>query len=193
MKETATTPALVQVPPRTCLTIEGHGSPGSFDFQEALHALYAVAYALKFDLKKRGGPEFRVGPLEGLWWTGPTPEGAPGPLAGIPPTPSAWSWKLLIGAPEVDDLSVARARAAAADREIPRAGDVRFERIDEGACVEVLHLGPYATEAEDIDRMHALMIEAHLTPAGPHHEIYLSDPRRGRPEAVRTILRQPVR
>ena len=194
MKQTTSTPTLVEVPPRTCLTIEGHGAPGSADFEEALHALYAVACALKFDLKKRGRPEqFKVGPLEGLWWTGPGTDCPPAPVVGVPPVPAAWNWKLLIGAPEVDDVAVARARAAAVDRAVPRAADVRLERLDEGPCVEVLHAGPYATEGEDLDRMHALMIEAHLRAAGPHHEIYLSDPRRGRPEAIRTILRQPVR
>ncbi len=89
-------------------------------------------------------------------------------------------------------MSIARARSAATRRGIVRASDVRFEQIDEGACVELLHVGPYSTEGDDLERMHALMIEAHLRPAGPHHEIYLSDPRRTRPDALRTILRQPV-
>ena len=185
---TATTPVLVETSPRTCLAITGTGSPEGPELQEALHALYSVVYGLRFDLKRRGLPVFTAGPLEGLWWTDA------GPLVpGIPEHPEGWHWKLLMAIPETDEVTLARARASAVRRGIARAADVRCELLAEGACVQVLHLGPYATETEDIERMHALMIEAHLQPAGPHHEIYLSDPRRTRPEKIRTILRQPVR
>lgn len=184
---TASTPVLVETEPRTCLSITGKGAPGSERFQDALHALYSVVYALRFDLKRRGQPVFKAGPLEGLWWTA-----AGQTVPAVPEHPETWEWKLLMAVPPVDEVTLARARGSAVDRGIVRAADVRQETLDEGACVECLHLGPYSTEGEDLERMHALMIEAHLRPAGPHHEIYLSDPRRGRPEMIRTILRQPV-
>ena len=187
--DVATTPVLVETPPRTCLAITGSGSPESPEFQEALHALYSVVYGLRFDLKRRGLPVFKAGPLEGLWWT----DDAAAAVPAVPDHPEGWHWKLLMAIPEIDEVTLARARATAAKRGIVRARDVRYENLAEGACVQVLHLGPYETETEDLERMHALMIEAHLRPAGPHHEIYLSDPRRTRPEAIRTILRQPVR
>ena len=58
--------------------------------------------------------------------------------------------------------------------------------------MQAVHVGPSATEPETLGLMHAFMVESHLKAAGPHHEIYLSDPRRTRPERLRTILRQPV-
>lgn len=186
--DTATTPVLVETPPRTCLTIAGSGSPEGAQFQDAMHAIYAVLYGLRFDLKRRGLPVFKAGPIEGLWWTDSGPA-----VPAVPDHPEGWHWKLLVAIPEVDEVALARVRAAAVKRGVTRAGDVRFETLVEGPCVQVLHIGPYETENEDLERMHALMIEAHLQPAGPHHEIYLSDPRRTRPEAIKTILRQPVR
>ena len=62
-----------------------------------------------------------------------------------------------------------------------------------GACVQVLHVGPYAEEPETVRKMQVLMKENGLTPCGFHHEIYLGDPRRPAPARLRTILRQPVR
>jgi hypothetical protein len=70
---------------------------------------------------------------------------------------------------------------------------VKLERIDEGRCVQVLHVGPYADEPETIAAMKAFADEHSLTCHGLHHEIYLSDPRRVPPQRLRTILRQPVR
>jgi hypothetical protein len=58
--------------------------------------------------------------------------------------------------------------------------------------VQILHVGPYATEDESIEKMKALMATEGLIARGPHHEVYLGDPRRSRPEALKTILRQPV-
>ena len=72
-------------------------------------------------------------------------------------------------------------------------GEVALESMREGLCVQALHVGPYATEAATIDRMVEFAGREGLTVVGPHHEIYLSDPRRSRPERLRTILRYPVR
>ena len=58
--------------------------------------------------------------------------------------------------------------------------------------MQVLHHGPYSEEGPTIDRLHAAIDEAGLALRGPHHEVYLSDPRRTAPERMRTILRQPV-
>jgi hypothetical protein len=59
-----------------------------------------------------------------------------------------------------------------------------------------MHIGPYATEPETIDRMRAYMLESGLRdnvgPNGKHHEIYMSDPRRVAPEKMKTVLRHPV-
>jgi len=69
---------------------------------------------------------------------------------------------------------------------------VKLEKIDEGLCVQILHVGPYATEPESILKMCEFMKAQGLKPHGLHHEIYLSDPRRVPPEKVKTILRHAV-
>ena len=74
-----------------------------------------------------------------------------------------------------------------------RLGDLRLEPLSEGRCVQALHVGSYDDEAGLLRSMHEEFIpERGLAPAGKHHEIYLSDPGRTEPAALRTILRQPV-
>jgi len=69
---------------------------------------------------------------------------------------------------------------------------VRLESLAEGQCVQMLHVGPYDKEHETLASMKALAAVSGLSFRGPHHEIYLSDPRRVAPEKLRTILRMPV-
>ncbi|NLG27572.1 MAG: hypothetical protein GX557_06650, partial [Chloroflexi bacterium] len=76
---------------------------------------------------------------------------------------------------------------------LPALARVRFETMDEGLCVQIMHIGPYAAEGPTIARMHAHIAALGYAPAGKHHEIYLGDPRRTAPEKLKTVLRQPVR
>ena len=69
---------------------------------------------------------------------------------------------------------------------------VRLETLDEGQCVQILHVGPYDKVSDAIEKMQALAEENHLSFTGKHHEIYLSDPRRVAPEKLKTIVRRPV-
>jgi hypothetical protein len=74
----------------------------------------------------------------------------------------------------------------------PALKKLRLETFEEGLCVQIMHLGPYATEPATIERLHAFAREQGCRPRGKHHEIYLSDPRRTAPEKLKTVLRQPV-
>jgi hypothetical protein len=69
---------------------------------------------------------------------------------------------------------------------------LRFERFREGRCVQIMHVGPYAQEPATIARLHAFAQDNGYALRGKHHEIYLGDPRRARPEKLKTILRQPI-
>ena len=171
------------------LMIDGSGDPNtSQDFQDAIQALYSVSYTLKFALKKSGGPQFRVMPLEALWWTD-----ADGRLDVD--SKSAWSWTAMIRQPDfateemIDDAK----RQAVTKRSLPALARLRFERFEEGLSAQVMHVGPYAEERPTIERLHAFIAEQACEPSGKHHEIYLGDPRRSAPEKLRTIIRQPVR
>jgi hypothetical protein len=179
----------VDVPSRRYFAIEGEGEPAGEVFTAAVGALYGASYSLHFLLRNRG-IEAPVGHLEGLWESD-----APDWLLG-PPTanPGTWRWTLLIALPDdATDEDVASAMAVARRRR-PSPLDSRLTvmTIHEGACVEAMHVGPYATEPETIELMRAATEAAGLRPHGAHHEIYLGDPRRSAPERLRTVLRHPV-
>jgi hypothetical protein len=193
--EAARAPAVVRLPAVNCLALEGRGAPESREFQEAIGAMYGVAYTLKF-AKKAAGVDYKVPPLEALWWSDDHLARLEDSRALWRVPRQLWRWKLLLLLPEfVTSEDVRSARQTLSDK---RGGDplpqrARLERIEEGTCVQVLHVGPYADEPETVRKMQALMRERGLTPCGLHHEIYLGDPRRSTPAKLRTILRQPVR
>lgn len=180
-------PEIVEIPDTWCLTISGAGAPESPEFQRAVEALYGLAYTVKFQLKP-AGLDFKVPPLEGLWWV----EGPPHLFRET--SRDRWCWQLLIRMPDaVTEEQVAAARdQAAAKKKNPTILQVAFERFVEGACAQLLHVGPFAEEGPSIDRLHAFIAEKGYRPRGRHHEVYLSDFRRTAPEKLKTILRQPV-
>jgi hypothetical protein len=179
----------VDVPGFNCLMADGEGDPnGSESFTEAIHALFALSYALKF-MVKRGARkiDYRVMPLEALWW-------ADDPADFLLRRRDRWKWTLLIVQPDfitADDVRVARDEVLRKKRD---AGTerVRFEHYTEGASAQILYTGSYANEGPTIARIHQTIQEAGKQLRGHHHEIYLSDVRRTAPEKLKTILRQPV-
>ncbi|HTK44790.1 MAG TPA: GyrI-like domain-containing protein [Patescibacteria group bacterium] len=184
-------PRIVTVSPRRCLAVEGTGEPGGQVFQEAMGALYGAAYTLHFMLRERG-LEAHVSPVEGLWTrVAGEQDWAEGPVAF---DPTAWCWTLLIPLAEgATDAEIEAALASVARRQGPGAVQhLEVRTIDEGIVVEAMHVGPYATEPATIAAMHGLAAQHGLVPHGAHHEIYLGDPRRSKPENLRTVLRQPV-
>lgn len=181
----------VHLAPRRVFAVDGMGQPGGDEFQAALAALYPVAYALHFALRRRG-LDARIGALEGLWWT-------PDDLhfGAVQPHPGdigAWPWTLLIGVPvEATDAEIdAAIDAARRKRPSPALQHLRVATLDEGECAEVLHIGPYSAEEPTIERLHAAVRASGRVPHGRHHELYLGDPRRSAPQRLRTLIRQPV-
>ena len=185
-----TTPQLVQVPPLRFLCLDGHGDPNTSPaYAAAVQALYSVSYAAKFAVKKAGGPQFKVSALEGLWWA----EDLSTFLTG---DKSEWDWTMMIRQPDAvsGDLLAHVADEVAAKKSMPTTRELRLISFEEGAAAQVLHVGPYATEASTIARLHEFIRERGFTFDGnrhKHHEIYLGDPRRSAPEKLRTIIRQP--
>ena len=185
---------LIDVPAFTFLAIDGRVEPGqkpgdSADFQAAVGALYGAAYTLKFTFRKRAVDpvDFPVMALEGLW--------SSELLDDDPARQEPWDYTLLILVPdEVTEADLAAAvtsiRAKRGDN--PALARLRLKRFAEGPCVQALHVGPYATEPETMTRMRAFAAAGGCTLQGPHHEIYLGDPRRADPAKLRTVLRQPV-
>lgn len=180
----------VHLPPRSYVAIDGHGDPNtSADYAAAVATLFASAYAVKSGLRARTGEDFVVGPLEGLWTSDD-------PTSFTARRKGEWDWTMLIPLPDVvtaDDVDAGLVSAARKKPELP-VGSVRLLVLDEGRCLQIMHVGSYDDEAPTLARLHhEVMPAAGLTFNGPHHEIYLSDPRRVAPEKLRTVLRQPVR
>lgn len=181
---------ILDVPPTQYLMVDGHGDPNtSAEFADAVTALYPVAYKLKFASKKELGRDYVVMPLEGLWWSD-TPANFTSAR-----DKSTWDWTLMIMQPEwITAAMVSAAVEAAAAKDAPgRIHDLRFETLEEGRCVQTLHVGSFDDEAETLAELHDEFIPANgLAMTGKHHEIYFSDFRTIAPEKLRTILRQPV-
>ena len=171
-------------------TVSGVGfAESSTDFQNAISALYTVAYTLKFSLKK-AEPEkdFVVMPLEAQWWT----------ESGKPINEAKrdkWCWTAMIVMPSfVTKTLVKKAVKEAAERkDLPSLGEVDLETFKEGLSAQIKHKGPYSEEGPTIQHLHEFIAEQGLKPHGKHHEVYLNDPSRTTPEKIRTIIRQPVR
>ena len=172
------------------LMVDGHGDPNSSpDYADALAALYPAAYKLKFASKRELDRDYVVPPLEALWWADD--------MATFTTArdKSQWDWTAMLMVPDwITRDMYAAALAQVAKKDPPAALDkLRLETLEEGRCVQTLHLGPYDDEAAVLALLHDDFIPSQgLVMTGRHHEIYLSDPRRVDPAKLRTILRQPV-
>jgi hypothetical protein len=181
---------VVDVPPMQFLMIDGHGDPNTAqEYQDALEALYAVAYTQKFASKKVLEMDYVVPPPEGLWWAEDMDVFTASSDKGT------WDWTMMIMQPEwvtqeMFEEAVAQVEKKKNPPALPR---LRLEMYDEGLAVQIMHIGPYDAEGPTIARMHAFIAENGYEPAGKHHEIYLSDPRRTAPEKMKTVLRQPMK
>ncbi len=183
---------VVEIAARTALAIAGAGGPEQEAFARSLRALYGVAYTLKFG-RRPAGRDFRIGPLEGCWWA----EGAESPFGAAPR--ETWRWRLRIAVPEdVSAAEVAGAVRTATTRKggklegSPEAARVELERIPAASMGRVLHVGPYADEARSFEKIRAALEATGRKGRLAHLEVYLSDPRRTRPERLETVLLREV-
>ena len=174
--------------------IEKGKEPGNSPaFAEATQALYSISYTLKFMLKKRktNPIDYPVMALEGLWWV---EDG----FFDIT-VKDNWFYTLMILQPDVitkdvfaDGLEQIRKKKG----DSPVLSKLRLAQFEEGLCVQVMHIGPYATEPATIERMRAFAAENgyrdRVGPNGKHHEIYMGDPRKAAPEKLKTVLRHPL-
>ncbi|SRR5579883_1727233 len=183
-------PKLLRIPSIKYLMIDGTGDPNnSPEFQAAVQALYSLAYGIKFGRKKRGEPsDYKITPLEGQWWADDMNAFMPNGDR------SAWKWTLMIAQPSFitqRDLNLAVEQALDKGVEAP-IESVRLAPLKEGAAVQIMHVGPYATEGTTIEKLHHFATDHGYELTGKHHEIYMGDPRRTKPANLKTILRQPV-
>lgn len=172
----------IDVPSMQYLSVTGRGAPTENGaYGAALGKLFSVAYAIKFAARGEGR-DFVLPPQSTCWW-------ADDHTAFVENRREEWQWNAMLRVPDwVGEPDLLAARAA------KQVSGVSLRRLHEGKCFQCLHVGPYADEWPVLENLHKnVMPAAGMTFNGPHHEIYLSDPRRVAPEKLRTILRQPVR
>jgi hypothetical protein len=187
-KVTAKNVTEVDVPQMTFLMIDGKGDPNKApEYAEAVAALYQLAYAIKFKIKK-GKPavDYGVMPLEGLWWVDDMR------LFSVEDK-SSWLWTMMILQPSfVSRGLVEEMRVDVANKKNPPAlAKVRLAAYEEGPAAQSLQIGPYAAEGPTVAKVHEHIRRSGHALRGKHHEIYLKDPRKSAPEKLQTIIRQP--
>ena len=192
-----TKPAIVEVPRMRFLAVEGAGDPNEDGgaYQRALELLYGVAYTLKMSYKTDhaipGFFQYVVPPLEGFWWQ-------PG-VAGVDYADKAsFCWVSVIRVPDfVDEAEFSWAIEAATAKKKLDFSPVKLLEVDEGLCVQCMHVGPYDNEPATVAAMHeharSLGYAPDFSDTRRHHEIYLSDPRKADPAKMKTVVRHPIR
>lgn len=192
-----TKPKIVTVPKANYIAVRGEGNPNEEDgaYQQAINVLYAVAYTLKMsyktDYKIEGFIEYVVPPLEGFWWQ----ETGQGVDYG---NKDAFKWISVIRLPDfVSKIDFDWAVEMATNKKKLDCSSAEFLTIDEGLCVQIMHIGPFEDEPESIAMMDAYLVENgyenDFTSTRLHHEIYLSDPRRVSKEKWKTVIRHPIK
>ena len=190
-------PEIVNVPKANYIAVRGKGNPNEEGgaYQQAISVLYAVAYTLKMsyktDYKIEGFFEYVVPPLEGFWWQDD--------VVGVDYTnKSAFNWISVIRLPDfISKADFNWAVETATKKKKLDCSSAEYLTIDEGLCVQCLHLGPYDNEPETVKCMHEYIEEngykLDINDKRYHHEIYLSDPRRCRAEKLKTVIRHPIK
>lgn len=192
-----TVPSVLTVPPMRFIAVRGQGDPNEPEgaYQRALNLLYGVAYTLKMsyktDYRIDGFFEYAVPPLEGFWYQ-PGTEGVDYGRKGD------FCWLSVIRLPDfVRERDFRWALETAERKKKLDFSPVQLLTVDEGLCVQCMHVGPYDEEPATVERMHRFCAEQGYAPDFSqerlHHEIYLGDPRRGDPAKLKTVIRHPIR
>lgn len=190
-------PQIVTVPKANYIGVRGQGDPNTENgaYQQAMSVLYSVAYTLKMsyktDYKIEGFFEYVVPPLEGFWWQEHK--------SGIDYTDKAsFQWISMIRLPDfITEKDFAWAVETATKKKKLDCSPAEFLTVDEGLCVQIMHLGPFDDEPKTIAIMDKYLEEngyvTDITDQRHHHEIYMSDARRVAPEKLKTVIRQPIK
>ncbi len=190
----ATQPAKIDVPPINYFTLKGKGNPNSEAFKESVEALYALSYAIRMLPKKgitpEGYYEYTVFPIEGVWDL--DEEGRQ--LEQL--DKDRLVYKLMIRQPEfvtAELFSVAKEVSAKKVSEV-LLQSAKFDRIEEGLCVQCMHSGDYDSEPVTFSKMDDFCAANHLTRIDKRHrEIYIRDPRKSDPAKLKTVLRYKIK
>ena len=190
-------PEIVTVPKANYIAVRGKGNPNEIDgaYQKAISILYAVAYTLKMSYKTEhkieGFFEYVVPPLEGFWWQDN--------VDGIDyADKAAFNWISVIRLPEfITQKDFEWAVETASEKKKLDCSSAEFLTVDEGLCVQIMHIGAFDDEPQTVALMDEYVAqngyENDITESRLHHEIYLSDARKVAPEKWKTVIRHPIK
>jgi hypothetical protein len=188
-------PGLVTIPNFKFFTISGEGNPNDEFFGDYIQVLYALSYAIKMSPKQKKAPpdyfEYTVFPLEGIW---DIQEEARANFSGTIDK-NTLVFNLMIRQPDFVTLELAKQiiEETRKKKKLQLLDDVKFESIEEGLCVQMMHFGPFDDEPQSFQKMEDYTISQGLRRISKlHREIYLSDPRKTAPEKLKTVLRFKV-
>lgn len=188
-------PEIVTIKTAQFISIVGKGDPSGADFAAHIEAMYSTAYTIKFAFKAKD-KDFVVSKLEGLWWYDEVRyKNKSMDQASVDVPRSEWEYRLLIRMPGFvtkKDMDTA-VKSVVTEKNITLAGKLEFFEMNEGKCVQMLHVGPFSTEPESLKEIFIFCKDNDLKRNGLHHEIYLSDFRRTDESKLKTILREPVK
>jgi hypothetical protein len=190
-------PQIVDVPKANYIAVRGTGDPNEEGgaYQQAISILYAVAYTLKMSYKTNykieGFFEYVVPPLEGFWWQ----DGVDGVNCC---DKSSFHWISVIRLPDfVAEKDVQWAVQTATKKKKLDCSSAEFLTIDEGLCVQIMHLGAFDDEPKTVALMDTYLRENgfvnDFSEKRFHHEIYMSDARKAPPEKWKTVIRHPIK
>lgn len=185
---------MVKVPKLNYLMIDGEGDPNtSIEYQQAMEALFPVSFKVKFISKKEKSQDYVVMPLECLWWVDNMEDFTIEDKSG-------WKWTAMILQPDfITKAMIKQAMEEVEEKKNPAAlSKMRFESLKEGLSAQIMHIGPYSEEGSTVATLHDFIEKEGYEfdgniPGQRHHEVYLSDMRRSKPENLKTIIRQPLK
>lgn len=194
-----TKPSIIEVPEMIFIMVDGKGNPNTAEeYKNAMEILYGLSYSIKMSKMSGAQPkgyfEYVVPPLEGLWW------GDEGYFDGTNIVDKdKFRWTSMIRQPEFVDSEVFETAKQALLKKKPQLdlSAARLEVFKEGLCAQIMHIGPYDDEAATIKIMEEFIIKEgymnDISDIRHHHEIYLGDPRKTKPEKLKTVIRHPIR
>ena len=186
--------SIVDVPEMNFLMIDGEGDPNiSQEYQDSIEALFSVSYKVKFISKKENSQDYVVMPLEGLWWVENMKEFTIQDKSG-------WKWTAMIRQPDfiTKDVIKKAVQEVEKKKKLPALFRIKFQSLHEGLSAQIMHIGPYSQEGPTVEKLHNFIEEKGYEfngslPGEKHHEIYISNMLRTKPEKLKTIIRQPMK
>lgn len=186
--------SIVDVPEMSFLMIDGEGDPNiSQEYQDSIEALFSVSFKVKFLSEKENSQDYVVMPLEGLWWVENMEDFNIQDKSG-------WIWTAMIRQPDFITKNMIKKAIQEVEKKknLPALPRIKFQSLHEGLSAQIMYIGPYSEESTTMEKLHNFIEETGYEfdgslPGEKHHEIYISNIRRTKPEKLKTIIRQPMK